>query len=308
MKVYSIFDDFGEEPVKILQDAGIEIEVHPLGMPRPDSNQMKRILEKYDGVIIGTTQKITEDMFDKIISPRVIGTASVGLDHIHIPEEKKSLVTVFNTPKANAQSVAEYTMGCALTCCKRLLEGRTLYLQGKNNKTLVQKPEDLRGKILGVVGGGNISFRIMEYGKLLGMKVLCWTAHPESHKEISDMGVSFVELDKLLREADVISVNLPNNSETQNIICNSKVSLMKDDAVFISVSRADTVDYEALLRKARENPGFYVCLDVDVDEDIVKVIPAISNVIVTPHIAGGTAGTRKRMFKEVAFQIAEWQS
>ena len=129
MKAYSIFDDFTDDATNILARAGVDVTVHPLGVPRPDSLQMKSILEEYECVIIGTSQKISEDMFDNIITPRIIGTASVGVDHIQVPENKKGLITILNTPKANAQSVAEYTMACALTCCKRLSAAKASQLQ-----------------------------------------------------------------------------------------------------------------------------------------------------------------------------------
>lgn len=303
MRIYSIFDDFGDDATRILRKAGMEITIHPLGVDRPDTTQMRRILEAYDGVIIGTSQKMYEDVFINITTPKVIATASVGLDHIRIPDDKKVLVTVINTPKANAQSVAEYTIGCALACCKRLLEGRQLYTRGENNKKLSQKPEDLYGKTLGVVGAGNISTRIMEFGKLLGMNVICWTIHPENHLELSEIGVRFVDLSDLLGSSDVVSVNLPNNKGTENIIDESKIQLLRDNAIFISVSRKKTVDYMALLEKAKACQNFYVCLDLDVDKEVVESIPAIPNVLITPHIAGGTVSTRKRMFVELAEQI-----
>ena len=305
MKIYTIFDDFDEKAVKTITDAGGELTVHPYGTPRPDSIQMKSILEEYDCVIIGTTQKITEEMFENISAPRLIATASVGLDHIKIPEEKKNLVTVINTPCANAQSVAEYTMGCALYCCKRLTEGNILYRHGKNNKNLFRKPEDLSGKIMGVIGAGNISVRIMEYARFFGMEVLCWTKTPENHKDLEEKGIKFVTLDALAETADVISVNLPNNSGTQQLISSGIVKKMKETAIFISVSRLETADIDALFEKARKNKGFYVCLDLDIDEGVIKKIPDQPNVTVTPHTAGGTVETRKRMFRELAEKIAE---
>ena len=82
------------------------------------------------------------------------------------------------------------------------------------------------------------------------------------------------------------------------------ISKMKPTAVFISVSRLDTIDARALFEKARENPGFYVCLDLDVNPQVVKQIPDQPNVLVTPHIAGGTVETRKRMFAEIAQAVA----
>ena len=304
MKAYSIFDDYTEEAKAILSEAGVKVTMHPSGVHRPDHEQMKIILESYDCVIIGTSQKITEDMFDNINTPRIIATASVGVDHINIPTEMRSLVTIINTPKANAQSVAEYTIACALTACKRLNEGGQLYLKGKDNKQLYKKPEDLNGKIMGVVGAGNISVKIMEYARFFGMRILCWTAHPENHRDLQSSGVSFTDLDSLLCESDVISVNLPNNTGTKNLISKERVSLIKSNATFISVSRRNTLDIAALIKRAESEPGFHVFLDLDVDMDIVKSLPERPNILITPHIAGGTVETRKRMFREVAEKIA----
>lgn len=305
MRAYSIFDDFTQEALDILTSAGADVTVHPLGMARPDAAGMKQLLREYDCLIIGTGQKITEDMFEEIDAPRIVATASVGLDHIRIPEDKRDQVTILNTPKANAQSVAEYTMACALACCKRLDEGRDLYKQGKDNKKLRQKPEDLQGKTMGVIGAGNISRRIMDYAAFFGMQLLCWTRNPDRHRDLEERSVKFVGLDELAGTADYISVNLPNKPETVGLISPELVAAMKPDAVFISVSRLDTIDAKALFEKARENRGFYVCLDLDLDPKIIKLIPEQPNVLVTPHIAGGTVETRKRMFRELAEQIAE---
>lgn len=306
IKAYSIFDDFGEEPAAVIRSAGIELMVHPLGVPRPDSSQMKTILSEYDIVIIGTSQKITEDMFDTITTPRIIATASVGVDHIRIPEEKKSLVKIINTPKANAQSVAEYTIACMLSCCKRLAEGDRVYREGKNNKALLRKPEDLAGKTIGVVGAGNIAVRIMEFAQFFGMNILCWTRDPSHHADLTAKGVRFVSLEELAAASDYISVNLPNNAGTKNIISAGLVEKMKPEAVFVTISRLDTVDMQALLKKATENRTFYLCADIDPDPEVAALAAAdhAPNILITPHIAGGTVETRKRMFLEVAEALA----
>lgn len=306
IKAYSIFDDFGERPAELIRSAGIKLTVHPPGVPRPDSSQMKTILLQYDIVIIGTSQKIKEDMFEDIDTSRIIATASVGVDHICIPEAKKHLVQIINTPKANAQSVAEYTIACMLSCCKRLTEGDQVYRKGKNNKVLRRKPEDLCGKTIGVVGAGNIAERIMEYAHFFGMKILCWTRDPSHHANLRAKGVRFVSLDELAAEADYISVNLPNNAGTKNIISEQLVEKMKPEVVFVTISRLDTVDMHALLKKAAENRSFYLCADIDPDPEIAELAANdhAPNIMITPHIAGGTVETRKRMFMEIAEALA----
>ncbi|MBR6155335.1 MAG: hypothetical protein IKQ27_00120 [Lachnospiraceae bacterium] len=304
MRIYSIFDDFTEEAATILKNEGVYLTVHPYGKPRPNDEEMTHILEEYDGVIIGTSQKIHENMFDRITDSKIIATASVGVDHIQIPFEKKSLIQILNTPKANARSVAEYTIGCALNCCKRFTEGRNLYKHNKNNKALYQKPTDLMGKTMGVIGAGNISLEIMNYAQVLGMKVICWTKHPESHQDLTNKNIVLCNtIADLVEAANYISVNLPNLPDTKGIISEFIISKMKNDAVYISVSRKETQDIAALFERASTNPGFYVCLDLDTDSFVSELIPDIPNVMVTPHIAGGTVETRKRMFLECAQNI-----
>lgn len=303
MKIYSIFDDFGDEAAEILNKKGVQLTIHPSGVPRPCADEMKKIIKQYDCIIIGTSQKISADMFYEINQPKIIATASVGKDHIVIPNDKRHLVTILNTPKANVQSVAEFTIGCALSCCKRLHEGTHLYECNKNNKKLNQKPEDLNGKTMGVIGAGNVSEKILEYAIFFGMKVLCWTAHPDKHIGLTEKGVTFTSLEALIKASDIISVNLPNTQDTKGLISRDLIYSMKENVIFISVSRLPIVDWEALMERAEQNPHFYVCMDIDIEEKISKRLKHHHNIMITPHIAGGTVETRKRMFLEVANQI-----
>lgn len=304
MKYYTIFDDFDPIAIETIRKAGEILDVHPKGVPRPNKEEMQQILEEYDGIIIGTSQKITKDMVEKIHTPKVIATASVGLDHIQIPKNREYLIQIYNTPKANAQAVAEYTFAMALSCCRRIIEGKILYLSGKDNKSLCKKPVELSGKTLGVVGAGNISRKIIEFGQFFNMEILCWTKHADKHIDLLNSGVRFTSLQELAENSDVISVNLPNIDGTKKIISSELVSYMKSEAVFISVSRLDTVDIHALINKSRECRTFYTCLDIDLDEDVRALAQGLENVLVTPHIAGGTVETRIRMFRELAQQIA----
>lgn len=303
MKFYTIFDDFDPIAAQTIKNAGILLDIHPKGIARPAKEKMQHILEEYDGVIIGTSQQLSEDMLARIVSPKIIATASVGTDHIQIPKDKRNLFQVYNTPKANAQAVAEYTFAMALSCCKRIEEGKNLYMSGKDNKSLSKKPVELFCKVLGVIGAGNISRRIIEFGRFFGMDILCWTKHPGNHKDLLERGVRFVPMRELAEQSDIISVNLPNIAGTKGIISEELVSYMKSDAVFISISRLDTVNISALIEKSERNSNFYTCLDIDRDEDVIKLSEGKDNVIITPHIAGGTTETRIRMFRELAAQI-----
>ena len=305
MRAYCIFDDFSMDALNILQDSGVKVTVHPLGVPRPNGKQMKSILEQHDCVIIGTSQKITEEMFENIFTPKIIATASVGIDHIQVPFEKTSLITIFNTPGANAPSVAEYNVGAILMARKRLMEGGFLYAEGFDNKKLVKKPEDVSGIVVGFVGAGRVSTRTMELLQPFGVSFLCHTDDaPQRQYMVERFGVRFVPLLELASKSDVISVNVPSTVATAGLISADVVAAMKDTAVFVSIARERVLDLNALFEKAENNPNFYVILDLDVLPDCVSRSNR-RNIIITPHIAGGTIESRKRMFLEAAKQVAE---
>lgn len=306
MRAYSIFDDFTTDAIKTLEDAGIELTIHPLDVPRPEHDQMKIILEQYDVVIIGTSQKITEDMFENISEPRIIGTASVGLDHIKVPENKKELCTILNTPNANTQSVAEYNVGAMLMTRKRLIEGNQLYLHGLDNKKLIRKPEDIHGITIGFVGAGRISGKTMELLHPFGVNMLCYSDDADKRHYLTErFGVRFVSLQELAENSDIISVNVPSTSETDHLINADIIAAMKNDCIFISIAREQVVDIPVLIDKANANPNFYTVLDLDVIPDYIGKNNCC-NIVITPHIAGGTIETRKRMFNEIAQAISQY--
>ena len=136
-----------------------------------------------------------------------------------------------------------------------------------------------------------------------GVEFLSYTKNPDRHRKLADAyGIRFVSLDELARRSDVVAVAVPNDASTQNLISSEIVAGLKKDSVFISVARSEVTDFNALLEKARENRNFYLCMDLDVKEPFIGKNER-DNIIITPHIGGGTIETRKRMFAEVTDRI-----
>ncbi len=307
MRAYSIFDDYPAEAVRNLREAGIDISVHPGGVPRPDDEQMMEILKTYDCVVIGTSQKIRADMLECIDGERLIVTASAGTDHIEIPEDKRGSVTILNTPGANTVSVAEYIIGSMLVARKRIFEGAGLYSRGCNNKKLIRKPEDIYGSRVGLVGAGRIAGKVMEMLAPFEVGIMCHTRDPEKHTDLAErFGAEFVPLERLADRADIIAVCVPLTDTTRGLISAGIIERMRDDCIFISISREDVVDIDALLGKAEANENFYAVLDIDVS-DRYSGRCNCRNIMITPHIAGGTIGSRKRMFMETAEKMIRYE-
>lgn len=306
MNAFCIFDDFLPEYLNQLKKVGIITTSVEKGNSRPTDEEMKAIIEEYPIVIIGTSQKIQEWMWENVNTSRIVATASVGVDHIKVPKDKESLLTILNAPTANANSVAEYSVGAMLLARKRFLEGSVLYSEGKNNKCLIRRPENIQGSIIGLVGAGRISARIMELLQPFGVQFLCYTKNPGHHRDLTDrFRVDFVQLEELSANADIISVNVPSDSTTDNLINETIIGKMKNTAIYISVSRASVTDNIALFEKAKREDGFYVVLDLDPYSDYASMVNG-RNVIITPHIAGGTIEARKRMFEEITNRIIQY--
>lgn len=305
MKAFSVFDDFPKSSIDILKNAGISVDLLPMGQERPVGDTLKDLLLEYDVLFISTAQKMPEEMFADIDCPKIIGTASSGVDHIHIPIEKQHLIKVANATHANRSTVTEHTFGLILTLRKKLIEGRSIAFHGKSKKEMSSKPIDLFGSTMGVVGAGGIASTVLRMAKCFGMNCLCWTLHPERHGELLAEGVRFVKLDELLKLSDVVSVNIPSSEKTCNLINQERVGLMKDDAVFVTTSRIDVVDKVALFNKAHLFPSFGLGMDVDAADVKNLWHQDMNNVIVTPHIAGGTLESRIRLFDECSYNVVK---
>ena len=241
MRAFSIFDDFPESSISILRKKGVEVDVLPKGQERPSGLELEALLSEYDILFISTAQVIPEELFLGINSPRIIGTASSGVDHIHIPSNKSDLIKVVNAAEANRITVAEHIFALILTLSKNLIEGRKIALAGKTKKELASLPKDLVGSTIGVVGAGSIAGTVLKMASSFGMKRLCWTPHPDSHNDLKSDGVFFVNIDELIHNSDIVSISIPLSKLTTNLINSDRISLLKEDAVFVSTSRSEVV-------------------------------------------------------------------
>ena len=305
MRAYSVFDDVPLEAAAVLGRVDVEATLHPYGVPRPSGETLRELIEAYDIVLISTAETVTEDMLRGVKTPKILATASSGTDHIHIPADKAALIRVANAPTANAQSVAEHTFALLLALEKHLTEARVLAAHGESKKKMRARPEELAGQTLGVIGAGHTAAAVLRLGKAFDMETVCWTRYPERHADIVELGVRFAALDELLTKADVISLNLPLTEETQGLISRRRIDVMKPGAAFVSTSRPELIDLPPLLGRAAREPDFAVGLDIDAGMAYGLWNEASPNVIVTPHIAGGTTQARRRLFLEVCTCIAD---
>jgi D-3-phosphoglycerate dehydrogenase len=201
-KAYCVFEGFSEEARNIIGDAGIDLTVNTT-KDRPNGEELIALLKEYDILIMGIFSKLTADMIQYVDKPKIIATMSVGIDHIDQSFVDSPLVTFISLKTANAVSVAEHILGLALALNKRIYEGNHLVLEGDGHRNSVhERPEDISGKTLGLLGAGNITKELIRMAKAFDMGIKCFTKNPDNHQDLREHGVEFLPLDEVLKQAD----------------------------------------------------------------------------------------------------------
>lgn len=305
LKAYSVFKDLDKKACEIIRNSGIKLELSTCE-ERPNKEELLKLLNNYDILIIGVREKLTEDMLRGINNKKIIATLSIGVDHIDNSFFESDLIKVINCQTSNVISVAEHIFSLILSLKKRIIEANDIAIKGGTKRDLSARSNDISNSTIGIIGAGKISREVIKIAKVFNMKIYCNTLNSEKHQDLLKEGVEFTDLNNLLTISDIITVNIPLNEENKNLISKDKIKLMKKTATFINTSRAEIVDMNELIRYADENTTFNVGLDIDAENYKEILNTKRNNVIVTPHIAGVTKEAIKRMDVELANNIREY--
>ena len=217
---------------------------------------------------------------------RLIATCSIGTDMIDLEAARERGVTVCNQPGKIAPYVAEHIIGLMFAAAKRAAF-QTAEL--KAGRWGLRHNVYLRGKTLGVIGTGNTGAEVARIASALGMRVIAWTYNP-SPERASTMGVEFVELDDLLRESDVVSIQVRLSDDSREMLGSREFGLMKAGAIFVNGGRGELVETDALVDALNSGHLAAAGLDVFDQEPLPADHPILSceQVVLTPHIADQT--------------------
>lgn len=305
LKAYSVFKDLDKKAYEILENAGVQLEL-PNFEERPNKEELLRLLNDYDIIIIGVREKLTKDMLERVNTKKIIATLSIGTDHIDKSFFESDLIKIINCQISNVISVAEHIFSLILSLKKKIIEANQIAIKGGTKRDLSARSNDISNSSIGIIGAGKISREVIKIAKVFNMKIYCNTLNPEKHQDLLEQGIEFLNLDSLLTNSDIITVNIPLTEENKNLISKDKIRLMKKTATFINTSRAEIVDMNELIKYADENKTFNVGLDIDTENYKEILNKKRNNVIVTPHIAGVTKEAIKRMDVELANNIREY--
>ncbi|GAA1948511.1 hydroxyacid dehydrogenase [Brevibacterium antiquum] len=273
----------------MLRERGLEPVYSPARGTRTDDEK----LALFAGAVgaIAASEPVTAQMLAAAPTLKVIARAGVGYDNVDIDAAGELGIRVCNTPGVNHHAVAEMTLALMLSCARRL--GSVFEDVGKGVWPR-EAGTELRGKTLGVIGYGPSGRAIAALGAALGMRVLVSTAHPDVGTDVSP-SVEFADFDATIGSADYLTLH-SRAGKGDPIVDAASFAAMKNSAILVNTARGSLVDEEALVAALKAGEIAGAGLDVFQCEPLVADNPlrAMSNVVITSHLAGQTLEARER--------------
>jgi phosphoglycerate dehydrogenase-like enzyme len=220
---------------------------------------------------------------------KYIGAMHTDTSHFNIKILNKKGIALTNVPGYATEAVAELTISALLNISRQTHDAMNFVKQGKWGFEEFMSWE-LKGKTLGIIGLGRIGTRVAEIAKGFGMKIVHYTPSKKSEK-------NFLELNKLLKQSDVVSLHCTLTDETKNILNKSNLRLMKQGSVLLNSARSELVDLDALYGLCKQKKIF-AWFEAIEEKEIRKKFSKLDNVYLTPHFGWMTKEAQQRL-KEI---------
>jgi len=302
MKVL-ISDNLAPIGAQILQDAGIEVDINTGLAPE----ELKKIIPAYDGLVIRSSTKVTEEIIAAADNLKVVGRAGIGLDNVDISAASKRGIVVMNAPDGNATTAAEHAISMMMSLTRNIPQATASMKAGKWEKKKFGGRE-VTGKTLGIVGIGRIGSIVADRAKGLHMQLVAYD--PYMPQDVAEkLGIELVTLDDLCKRSDYITIHVPLIKETAKIISTHQFKLMKNDAMLIDCARGGVVDEAALYEALKNGEIAGAALDVfEVEPTTLENNPLLSldNFICTPHLGASTSEAQVNVAVAIAEQMADY--
>lgn len=302
MKVL-IVDNVNEIAEKILHEAGIE----PVVMKTPSPEKLMEIIPEYDAIILRNMTKVTADVIEAAKNLKIIARAGVGVDNIDVTYAYKKGIVVVNSPDGNTEATAEHTIAMLLALSRNIPQAYESMHEGKFERAQFVGCE-LLGKTLGVIGYGKIGSRVAEIAKAFKMDVIVFDPFADKNKVLSG-GAKYIEnLEDLLANSDYITVHVPKNKQTTDLINKDNIYKIKKGAKIINCARGGIINEAALKESLQQKHLTGAALDVIVDEPDVISSPLYhcsDNIIMVPHLGASTKEAQIKVAEDVARQTVD---
>lgn len=273
-----------KEAMEILEKNGYILELNPFDRTMTEDELIERI--KGASALVAGSDKVTKRVLEAG-SPtlKIVAKQGVGYNTIDIEAAKELGIAVTITPGANSKSVADLTMGLILNAARNI-SGMDRAI--RNNEWYRYTGCELNNKIIGVVGMGHIGGEVAKRAYAFGMKILAYDIYPRQDF-IEKYNVTYVSLEKLFKQSDVITLHAPAIKATENMINRDSLNLMKSTAILVNAARGELINEEDLYEALKNKKIGFAALDVYKNEPLKNSkLTDLENIVFTAHAGAYT--------------------
>ena len=257
--------------------------------------------------ILGIRSKthITKKILDAAKKLQAIGCFCIGVNQVDLEAATKNGVVVFNAPYSNTRSVAELVIGLSILLIRKIPDKNKAAHEGTWLKD-AKNSFEIRGKTLGIIGYGNIGSQVSVLAEAMGMKVIFYDVETKLPLGNAEDAKS---LKDLLSRSDIVTLHVPETSQTKNLVNKNNLKYFKKGAILINYARGEVVDLEALRKAIIDGHIGGAAVDVfpwepEKNGDKFQTpLQDLPNVILTPHIGGSTEEAQQNIGEDVSNKL-----
>jgi D-3-phosphoglycerate dehydrogenase len=285
--------------IELLEGQGIEVVSL---QPGADEVSLREHAPDADALITRGGVRVTREIMASSSKLKAVGVHGIGCDHIDLEAAEELGKVVFNTPTALTETVAEMAMALMLALTRRVVSADKAVRAGEwHRKYGDLRGTEIMGKTVGIVGLGRIGSAVARRLGPFEVELIYQDIRRNPELE-AQLGIERVELDDLIRRADIITLHIPYTPETHHLVSRREIESMRDGVFIVNTARGRIIDQEALTEALRRGKVAGAALDVFDDEPLDPGDPLASmdNVILTPHLGASSIEAMRRMAVQVA--------
>jgi len=293
-----VTEEIAEAGLEQLRSAGHDVDVR-LGLS-PD--ELASALVGAHALLVRSATKVTADALATADELIVVGRAGVGLDNVDVDAATAKGILVANAPFSNIVSAAEHTVALMLALARHIPQAHSALVAGRWERSKWEGVE-MQGKTLGVIGFGKIGKLVAERARAFGMNIIAFDPVLTAEQAAAE-GARAVSLADLFASSDFITVHLPKNKETTNLINADTLATCKPGVRIVNVARGGIVNEADLAAAITAGHVAGAAIDVFASEPCTdSPLFALPEVVVTPHLGASTAEAQDKAGVQIAEQI-----
>jgi D-3-phosphoglycerate dehydrogenase / 2-oxoglutarate reductase len=296
-----VADDLPPSSLDLLRAEGWEVDARTGRTP----DELTRDIADADALVVRSATKVTAPIINAATALRVIARAGTGVDNVDVAAASARGIVVMNAPGANSISVAELAMAFVLALARHVSAADAAMKQGKWEKKKFLG-EEIRDKILGLVGLGRIGQEVARRASAFGMRIVAHDPFISEHVA-SDLDVELVSLDAVFEQADYVSLHMPSTPQTRRLVNAERLARAKKGIRIINTARGDLIDEAALADAIEAGQVSGAGLDVfDKEPTVDHRLQKLPQVIASPHLAASTREGQELVGVETATALRDF--